>query len=183
VQRSRLKDQGQGALNLETREEIMDVKRSRRPIALAVVGALFWMLSVAHPWVYLRAREVVLREQPGSNVTPRIYTLLSQAEALRDQLQGSETIGYVSEGEFDLRVGGPLQGRYYLAQYALAPTLLDLDAVDDPTPGPSGHSVSHELVLACFRHPRQLKTYLADESRQSLLTLSPNVSLTRSRGH
>ena len=83
----------------------MDVKRSRRSIALAVVGALFWMLAVAHPWVYLRAREAVLREQPGSNVTPRIYTLLSQAEALRDRLQGSETIGYVSEGEFDLLVG------------------------------------------------------------------------------
>lgn len=172
----------------------MDVKRSGRPIALAVVGALFWILAVAHPWVYLRAREVALREQPESNVTPRIYTLLTQAEALHDRLRSSETIGYVSEGEFDLRVGGPLQGRYYLAQYALAPTLLDLDveldrdrggdldASRDSSAGPSGHSAPHELVLACFRLPRQLKTFLDDESRQSILALSPNVSLTQRRG-
>jgi hypothetical protein len=163
----------------------MNVKRSGRLIALSVVCALFWILALAHPWVYVRARDEVLREEPRSNVTPRIYTLLSQAEVLRDRLQSSETIGYVSEGELDLRVGGSLQGRYYLAQYALAPTLLDPDPLHDPTEdpsGPSGHSVSHELVLACFRHPRQLKTFLADESRQSILTLSPNVALTRDQG-
>ena len=162
------------------------MKRSGRSIALAVVGLLFWSLAIVHPFEFHRARKAALRAQPTATVTPRIYTLLSQAKRLQDRLRSSEIIGYVSEGEVDLRVGGPLQGRYYLAQYALAPTLLDLgvelERDRDSSLDASGQAVSHDLVLACFRQPRQLETFLVAESRQSVLVVSPNVALTRGRG-
>lgn len=155
------------------------MKRSGKTIALAVVGALFWVLAVAHPWVYLRARDEALHKQPDSNATPHIYTLLSQDRALQERLQATDVIGYASEGEIDTRVGGPLQGRYYLAQYALAPTLLAL--ASKPDRGPGNPAFSHDLVLACFRHPRQLDAFLIDSSRQSILSVAPNVALTSLR--
>ncbi len=172
------------------------MKRSGRTVALVIVGALFWILAVVHPLAFFRDREAALRERPKANVTPRIYTLLSEADGLQARLRSSEVIGYVSEGDFDLRVGGPLQGRYYLAQYALAPTLLRREEreqrVVEPARNPSGDSKpgressegrslqpqSPELVLACFRHPRQLETFLAETDRTSVLALSPNVALT-----
>lgn len=159
------------------------MKQSGRSIALVVTGLVLWCLAVAHPIVFARARAAVLRENPDANVTPRIFTLLSQAEALRDRLRSVETVGYVSEGEVDLRVGGPLQGRYYLAQYALAPTLLDagdtLERGDGSGRDELAEALSRDLVLACFRAPGQLDAFLVENSRQPVLSVSPNVALTQ----
>jgi len=151
------------------------VKAFGQPTALAVLGALLWLLAVAHPWVFLQTRDAELRAHPVPNEAMRFVAALSEARSLRDQLLDRGVVGYVSEGAIDTRVGGPLQWRYYLAQYALAPSLLDHEI------GLPGEALFYEFVLACFGHPRQLEAFLIKQSREAIVSVAPNVALTRSR--
>ncbi|MEO1912491.1 MAG: hypothetical protein ABGW98_01445, partial [Myxococcales bacterium] len=71
----------------------------------------------------------------------------------------------------DVRVGGPLQARYYLSQFALAPLLLELESEE----------AAHELVLANFQTKRELTTYLEATSRRVVVTVNDSVALTTKR--
>lgn len=146
-----------------------------QPIALTVVGTLLWLLAVAHPWNFLQTRDTELREPPVSNTAMHLVAVLSGARPLGDQLLDKEVVGFASEGVIDIRVGGPLQLRYYLTQYALAPTLFDHDI------GSPGEEASHEFVFAYFLLPSQLNAFLIEQSRQTIVSVAPNIALTRSR--
>lgn len=90
-----------------------------QPIASAVLGALLWFLAVIHPWVFLQTGDPELRERPESNEARHLVVVLSSARTLGAHLLDKEVVGYASEGSIDVRVGGPLQWRYYLARMHL----------------------------------------------------------------
>ncbi len=146
-----------------------------QPLAFVVVAALLWLLAIAHPIAWLQRRDAVVGTQRRLDPASSYVALLEASDPLRETLRDQELIGYASEAEIDTRIGGVTQARYYLSQFALAPVLLELDS----TTGRGG--VEPEYVLANFDLPDQLKRYLIEDGRTAVVTLNPNVALTRAR--
>ena len=143
--------------------------------AVLVVVALFWLLAFSHPIFFLLAREEAREASPASNAVEQYVSRLEGSEALGHELKDQASIGYVSEAPIDVRVGGPLQARYYLAQFALAPVLLELE---DGTEGPTG---PHDLVLGSFQQPAELSAHLRRNSREIVVSVGERAALMRER--
>jgi hypothetical protein len=121
---------------------------------------------------YLQTRHAALDGQEPPRVAAQYVEAFAAAGDLRAALIDEETIGYVSEAAIDVRVGGPLQARYYLSQFALTPLLLELE--------PEG-AAQHPLVLANFETARELNEFLAAESRQIVISIGDGIALTEER--
>lgn len=143
-----------------------------QPASWVVFAIVVWALSIAHPMTYLQSRHVALNGSPPDRATAEYAAAFGRSEALAAALRGKRVIGYVSESPIDVRVGGPLQARYYLSQYALAPVLLELET---PSRAPSA---GHEFVLANFQNEVELEQYLARTSRRIVASISGSVALT-----
>jgi hypothetical protein len=103
---------------------------------------------VIYLWVACVLNLIVFRQNVLGASPDRARNTDLRFEALRRELAGVERIGYVS----DPNATGDLAGeRYFLAQLALAPVLVDLDTsrrlvVGNFTPG-SSPSIPAGLVL------------------------------------
>ena len=139
-----------------------------RPLSLLVFAMLLLLLAIAHPITFLQARHAALDGQSFVSAAALYVERYENAQAIRDAARGHESIGYVCEAPIDVRVGGPLQARYYLSQFALAPLLLELESEE----------AAHELVLANFQTKRELTTYLEATSRRVIVTVNDSVALT-----
>lgn len=143
--------------------------------AVLVVVALFWLLAFSHPFFFLLAREEARRASPTSNAAEQYVSRLEGSKALGRELKDQASIGYVSEAPIDVRVGGALQARYYLAQFALAPVLLELEG------SPEGPAGAHHLVLGSFQQPAELSAHLTRTSREIVVSVSERAALIRER--
>lgn len=148
-----------------------------QPVIFVAVAASFLLLAVAHPMSFLQARHAALDGRTiGSSprtAAARYVEDYVASDAFRAAVQGEESIGYVSEAPIDVRVGGPLQARYYLAQFALAPLLLELE--------PNQGGPEHRLVLANFQTARELEGYLERQSREVVVSINDSIALTTQR--
>jgi hypothetical protein len=119
---------------------------------------------------------MVVSEAPAPlNAGFRYVSTFTDSESLREELREEAVIGYASEGELDIRAGGSGLAGYYLAQFAVAPVLLD------PHSASQDDADKYDLVLAIFETPGQLSAYLIEHSRQALVSLSGNIALTHRR--
>jgi hypothetical protein len=143
---------------------------------LAVAGA-FWLLAIIHPVNVLLGADA--QAANDADAASLYVAALSQAhspsQSLREALEQYPVIGYASEAAIDTRVGGPEQARYYLAQFALAPTLLELEAEATRTT----QRKEHDIVLANFLRPEQLVTYLRLQEREVVVSVNDRIALTR----
>jgi hypothetical protein len=146
-----------------------------QPVVLSIAAALLLLLAISHPLAWLQARDVNPRGQRQPDPSSRYVAMLSGSEPLRKALAGHEVIGYATQSEIDVRTDGGGQVFYYLAQYALAPVLVELES--------SGEAVTQErdLVLAVFPQAEQLREYLAQNTRSVVVSLNANIALTRAR--
>ena len=143
--------------------------------AVLAVVALFWLLAFSHPFIFLLAREEAREASPRRSTAEQYVSRLEGSEALGHELKDEASIGYISEAPIDVRVGGPLQARYYLAQFALAPVLLELEGSAE---GPTG---AHHLVLGSFQQPAELSAHLTRTSREIVVSVSEQAALMRDR--
>lgn len=91
---------------------------------------------------------------------------MRDSEPLAAALSGSGSIGYVSEHPVDPSGGGLGELRFYLAQFALAPVL-----IEDRAPLP--------LVLANFEDPAQLEALVSSVGATVVVELAPGRALIR----
>ena len=143
-----------------------------QPVVLLAVAALIWLLAVAHPIAFLQSRQVALHGEDFVSAAALYVAAYGDPQVIHDATAGHEVIGYVCEEPIDVRVGGPLQARYYLSQFALAPLLLELETTES----------SHEFVLANFQTASALGAFLRKESRRIVVSINETVALT-ARGH
>jgi hypothetical protein len=131
------------------------------------IAVLLWLLAVVGPAYESRHRlESEAHVDPGAHYVAIIANHPQLSDALRDR----DVIGYVSDEEIDIRVGGPAQARYYLSQFALAPVLLDLDLE------------AHELRLLNFARSEAIDPYLNRNRLRRLVDVSDNIVLAGPRG-
>lgn len=146
-------------------------------IASLVAAGAFWLLAIIAPMNSILGTDA--HAELGADAASQYVAALSQArsqsQTLRAALEQYPVIGYASEAPIDTRVGGPEQARYYLAQYALAPTLLELE----PATPAAKQDEEHDVVLANFLRPEQLATYLAMQNREVVVAVNDRIALTR----
>ena len=146
-----------------------------QPIAFAITAMVLFLLAVMHPIVWLMTQQAAGRDGSEPHAAARYIALLEGSGIVREKLHGQEVIGYASEAEVDIKTGGPVQARYYLSQFALAPVLVELESAPATSDA--------EFVLANFEFPGQLRSYLIEQSRRAVVPLNDYVALTRKRDH
>ena len=151
------------------------MKHPGRRVALAAVAGLLWLATLIPPALFSWNHRPNSRAASKSSGAMRFVEILADNRALADRLLEEDVVGYVSEDAIDVRVGGPQQARYYLSQYALAPTLLDLEA------DPSREASAHESTLACFHEPARLAAFLAAHAQRIVVAVAPGIALVRAR--
>jgi len=134
-----------------------------RPADFVVLLAIGLLLALA-----MFAPPSAENPQPGRVDAGTHYVeTLSNHKALREAIETHETIGYTSDEPIDIRVGGAAQMRYYLAQFALAPVLLDLDITN------------HELVLLSFVEPRSMSAFLREHTLRKIIAVNDHIALAQ----
>jgi len=134
--------------------------------AVSLFAGLIFLLAAAGPLFELqRAATTPDRPDPVATYVARLSGHVGLREAIREY----EAIGYIAEEEIDIRVGGPAQARYYLAQFALAPVLLDLD-----------HE-AYPVRLLNFARPEAIDPYLNRHRLRRLVEVDDHVVLVGPR--
>jgi hypothetical protein len=124
--------------------------------------ALLLTMALLHPLSWLKRRDGMAAAR---TVSMRHYIeMLSESETLRDRLRSVEVIGYESGAPIDTRTGGIEQLRYYLAQFALTPTVAQLGG-------------DHEFILGNFRRPEDLAEYARRVNRKAVVLIAPTIAL------
>jgi hypothetical protein len=149
-----------------------------QPAALIVSATLLALLALAHPLVWLQGRNAATMNAGGqipSDPAAQYVTQLSQSQPLRAALRDHEVIGYISESEIDVRGDGSGQARYYLTQFALAPVLVELESAREQG------APDRDLIFAAFERPEQLNQFLREHARETVVSLTSGIALTRAR--
>lgn len=93
---------------------------------------------------------------------------LGGSDSLRGALRNHPVIGYAAPEPVDTAHGNIAEMRYYLAQFALAPTLIA------PQPG-------YPLVLANFWRPEQLERFIEEQRASTLVRIDSKSALVAMR--
>ena len=142
---------------------------SRQSILLAAAALLFLFLALVHPLAWLDTKGTGIDTRPDAGA---LYVdSFEQPTTLREAIIDQNVVGYASEATVDIRSGGSEQARYYLAQFALAPVLLELK--EQPTKARD----KHRLVLANFLTPDQLNAYLTKTAQTPIVLVNPSIAL------
>lgn len=131
-------------------------------VRAGVAVALLLTMALLHPLSWLKRRDGMAAAR---TVSMRHYIeMLSESETLRDRLRSVEVIGYESGAPIDTRTGGIEQLRYYLAQFALTPTVAQLGG-------------DHEFILGNFTRPEDLAEYARRVDRKAAVLIAPTIAL------
>jgi hypothetical protein len=134
-------------------------------VRAGIAVALLFTMALLHPLSWLKGRDGMAAARTAS--MRHYIEMLSESETLRDRLRSVEVIGYESGAPIDTRTGGVEQLRYYLAQFALTPTVAQLGG-------------DHDFVLGNFAHPKDLAEYSRRVDRKAAVFIAPTIALFES---
>jgi len=138
--------------------------RLRRLAPVVIAGLLLLGHAIATP--LLLFGELPKTTTGESSQEADSVRSLRDSVAIADAIAGHSEIGYVSEQPVAANRGEGVDRRFRLAQFALAPVLLE-------------DRVPHALVLADFENPAAFQTFMSQTRARPVVDVAPGRALVR----